>query len=312
MPDINSFQLPQEFLIVGAAARVGLFDEIKKEPCTLDYLAIKTASNSRSLWVIVEALVALGYLEYIEDKVKLTKEAWEIFYDPQHENYTGFSFMHGYNLMSAWLQLPEVIKSGKPAVKKRGPEQSVNFIKAMSHYAVKSAPQVVEYCLKGLPAGAKVLDVGGGPLTYANAFAKQGAKVVVLDLPEVVDMMQPELAPALSITMCKGDFTKGLPQGPYNLVYLGNVCHIYGEDINRELFKRAADELLPGGRIVINDMIRGTSPRAALFGVNMLVNTISGGTWTYQQYKTWLEDTGLLVAPYEEIGGRQLILAAKK
>jgi len=36
MPNIDSFQLPQEFLIVGAAAQTELFEEIENNPCTLD------------------------------------------------------------------------------------------------------------------------------------------------------------------------------------------------------------------------------------------------------------------------------------
>jgi len=33
---------------------------------------------------------------------------------------------------------------------------------------------------------------------------------------------------------------------------------------------------------------------------------------TYEQYKSWLQDAGFSVSPYEEIGGRQLITATKQ
>ena len=207
--------------------------------------------------------------------------------------------------------MPEVMKSGKPVPKKGVPGHSKHFITAMSHHAQKSASQIIDYCLRDLPAHPRVLDIGGGPLTYALAFAKRGARVVVLDLPEVVEMMQPGLDPALPVGMVKGDFTRGLPQGPYDLVYLGNVCHIYGVQENRKLFQDAAHELEPGGQIVINDMIRGTGVMPALFGVNMLINTPTGGTWTYEQYQTWLSEAGFSVAPWCEVGGRQLIKATK-
>jgi len=74
----------------------------------------------------------------------------------------------------------------------------------------------------------------------------------------------------------------------------------------------AAQELQQGGQIVINDMIRGTGVWPAIFGVNMLINTVSGGTWTYDQYKTWLADAGFSTAPWQEIGGRQLIKATRQ
>jgi 2-polyprenyl-3-methyl-5-hydroxy-6-metoxy-1,4-benzoquinol methylase len=312
VPNTDSFQLPQEFLIVGAAVKTGLFDAVKDNPCDLQELVARTECDPRAVWTVTEALVALGYLTYEGDKVKLTQEAYAVLYDRSNEKYTGFSFMHAYNLINSWMQLPEVMKSGQPAAKKRSPERAQNFMTAMKHHASQSAPLIAEYCLRGLPANARVLDVGGGPLTYAMAFAEKGAKVTVLDLPEIVDMMQPQLDPSLPIRMEKGDFTRGLPRGPFDLVYLGNVCHIYGEKENRKLFRDAFGELKTGGRIAISDMIRGTGPRAAIFAVNMLVNTSSGGTWTYEQYKTWLEDAGLTADPWVEVGGRQLILAVKQ
>lgn len=312
MPNTDSFQLPREFLIVGAAVQTGLFDEIKNNPCTLEELAAKTKTDRRALWMVIEALIAIKYLQYDGEKIKLTEEADNIFFNPDHGQYTGFSFMHTYNLIKTWIQLPEVMQSGKPVPKKGVPGHTKHFITAMSHHAQKSAPQIVDYCLKDLPANPRVLDVGGGPLTYAIAFADKGAMVTVLDLPEVIDMMQPELDTALPIRMVKGDFTKGLPQESYDLVYLGNVCHIYGEQENKQLFQNAANVLEPAGQIVINDMIRGTGVMPALFGVNMLINTTTGGTWTYEQYKTWLAAAGFSTAPWEEVGGRQLIKATKR
>lgn len=311
MPNTGSFQVPQEFLIVGAAVQTGLFDELKKEPCSLEELAAKTNIDPRALWTVVEALVALKYLEYDAGRVRFTAEADNIFFNPGHEQYTGFAFMHAYNLMKAWIRLPEVMTSGKPVPKDDASGHTRHFIKAMSHHAQKSAPQIVDYCLKDLPANPRVLDVGGGPLTYAKAFAARGATVTVLDLPQVIDMMQPELDTKLPIKLVKGDFTVGLPPGPYDLVYLGNVCHIYGETENRKLFLDAAREMEPGGQMVINDMIRGTGVWPALFAVNMLVNTTSGGTWTFKQYETWLAAAGFRAAPWEEVAGRQVIKATK-
>lgn len=310
MPDTKSFQLPQEFLIVGAAAQTGILKEIKNNPRTLEELAATTQADQRALWTVVEALVALGYLAYDGQKIRLTAEADNIFFNPGHQEYIGFSFMHTYNLIKTWTQLPEVLQSGKPVSRRDIPRHTEHFITAMSHYARQSAPQIVDFCLKDLPPNPRVLDVGGGPLTMAVAFAERGARVTVLDLPDVVDMMQPQLAAGLPVKLVEGDFTQGLPPGPYDLVYLGNICHIYGAQENKKLFKDTANILAPAGQIVINDMLRGTGVGPALFGVNMLVNTDNGGAWTYEEYTTWLAAAGFSAAPWVEVGGRQLIKAA--
>ncbi len=311
MPNPRSFELPQEFLIVGAAVQTGLFDALKDSPCTTEELSAKTGTDHRALWTVAEALVALGYLEHDSKKMKLTAEAEEILYNSESEAYTGFSFMHAYNLISSWVRLPEVLQNGKPVPKKQDSAPK-DFIKAMSHIAAQSAPALSKYCLQDLPANPAVLDVGGGPLTYARAFAKNGAAVTVMDLPQVIDMMSPELEPDLPIKMVKGDFTEGLPQGPFDVIYLGNVCHIYGEKENQKLFNDAAANLKSGGRLIINDMIRGTGARPAIFGVNMLINTANGGTYTYEEYKTWLENAQFSVFPWQEVGGRQIIRADRQ
>lgn len=58
-------------------------------------------------------------------------------------------------------------------------------------------------------------------------------------------------------------------------------------------------------------MIKGIGAFPALFAINMLINTDSGGTWTYGKYSNWLEDAGFSVLPFTEIEGRQLIMAKK-
>ena len=132
--------------------------------------------------------------------------------------------------------------------------------------------------------------------------------MTVLDLPPVVQLMKGKAEKA-GIAMFPGDFNLGLPPGPFDLVYLGNICHIFGETENRELFRKVSQVLVPGGRIAIVDMVRGTNPFAAVFGVNMLVNTANGGTWALDQYTDWLAGAGFLDVKLVEVAGRQIITA---
>ena len=312
MPNFELFQLPEEFLITGTAVKAGIFEALKNKALTQQELAAATGSDQRALWIVTEALVSLGYIEYEAGKIKLTVACYSILYDKTSPDYQGFSFMHSYYLFSKWLELPKILKTGKPAPKRESFEEKKSFIEAMSSYAEEDASDIAEYCLKGLPSGADVLDIGGGPLTIARAFAQKGVAVTILDLPEVVDMMAPELEPGLPVKMVKGDFTSGLPDGPFALAYLGHICHIYGEKEIRKLFSDVAGKLRDGGKVIINDFIRGTGPYPAVFAVNMLVNTDYGGTWTFEQYKSWLEDAGFTVAPYKEVGDNQLIKAHKQ
>lgn len=310
MPDQSVLTVPHELLILGAAVKTGIIETFANKPATCAGLAEELKADPRAVWVVVEALLALGYLERDGEMLSLSGEARNMIYKPEAPNYTGFSFMHRYNLILSWAHLPEVIQSGKPYSRERTPADTAYFMAAMRHGAGQSTPAIAEFLLSGAPSGMRVLDIGGGPLAHARVFASHGAKVTVLDRPEVVKLMGEE-AKAAGIEMVEGDFNVALPHGPFELAYLGNICHIFGEKENRELFKKVERTLAPGGRIAIVDMIRGANPFAAVFGVNMLVNTESGGTWTLAQYTDWLESAGFTGIRLNEKAGRQIVTAAK-
>jgi len=69
--------------------------------------------------------------------------------------------------------------------------------------------------------------------------------------------------------------------------------------------------LVSGGRISIVDMVRGTNPFAAVFAVNMLINTHNGGTWTLNQYTEWLVNAGFQNIELDTVADRQIITATK-
>ena len=307
MPDNNLMALPQELLILGAAVKTGMVESLRQNT-TCSELSKKFNLNFRAVWTVLEALVDLGYVTKQGEAVTLSEKTQKMIYDPAAPNYIGFAFMHRYNMIRSWVQLPEVLASGQQASWDQDPENTRYFMEAMRLGAVKSAPAIASFLLTDVVNGARVLDIGGGPLIYGSAFAAREAKVTVLDLPPVVQLMHKNAENA-GITMIPGDFNEGLPLGSFDLAFLGNICHIFGEAENRALFRKVSQILVPGGRIAIVDMVRGTNPFAAVFGVNMLVNTTTGGTWSLDQYADWLTSAGFQGVKLDEVAGRQIITA---
>jgi len=301
--------LPQELLILGAAVKSGMVEALRKRTTCKD-LAKELSLNPRAVWMVVEALADLGYVTKQAEVVTLSEEAQNMIYNTTAPNYLGFAFMHRYNMLHSWIQLPEVLASGQPASRDLDPDNTRYFMEGMRLGAEKSAPIIAEFLQTDTGKGLRVLDIGGGPLIYGSAFTKYGAEVTVQDLPPVVQLMQ-EKAKKIGITMVPGDFNQGLPPGPFDLAFLGNICHIFGEAENRELFRKVSQVLAPEGRIAIVDMVRGTNPLASIFGVNMLVNTCNGGTWTLDQYSDWLAGAGFRDVQLNEVAGRQILTATK-
>lgn len=312
MPNLKNAMVPQELLVVGTALKTGIFDLLKDKPQHIEEITSNLSMDQRALWVVLEALISLGYLENKANVYYLTEDAKDIFYNEASEKYIGYSIIHTLNVIKSWSQLPEILKTGKPAKRNRDQMDIKGFMYAMKKSAKQVANELVEICLKDLPLGTRVIDIGGGPLNYARPFAKAGAMVTVQDVPEVCSVMGAGILPGENITFVPGDFTEGVAEGSFDLAFLGNICHIYGEKENVELFKRVYQSLASGGRVAILDFVRGISPRAELFGVNMLVNTETGGTWTREQYTDWLTRAGYKDVKVHILEDRQIITATKE
>ena len=118
-------------------------------------------------------------------------------------------------------------------------------------------------------------------------------------MPETVDHVGREfgLTGIRNLTLKKGDFTDDgfvteFKEHSFDIMFMGNITHIYSEEENRKLFLRAGKLLKPGGMAAIEDFVRGKSPSASMFAVNMLASTESGGTYTEAQYREWLTGAG--------------------
>jgi len=152
-----------------------------------------------------------------------------------------------------------------------------------------------------LSQARRLLDLGGGPGTYAIAFCRRRPELhaVILDLPLAVGVAEEEIAKAgMSdrITTHTADFLTDAIPGGFDAVLISNIIHQYGVDENMLLFRRAREALNPGGRIIVKDMYvdeSRTSPLFnALFAVNMLVRTPYGKTYTHDETIALLTASG--------------------
>jgi 2-polyprenyl-3-methyl-5-hydroxy-6-metoxy-1,4-benzoquinol methylase len=285
-----------KLVLLACAHRAGLFESIseKKDISTLKH---KLNANERALFIVLEALCALGYVHKRQDGYIISEKARSLFLE-RGETYVGGSIPHFLDIMEAWLKLPGIIKGAKP---ERAENNLAAFMNAMASKSDKVVEEAVEHCLKRKSNAKNVLDLGGGPGKYAKAFVNSGLNVVLYDLPETIDYVSTQfgLGDVRNLTMKKGDFTNFTNEfenefagESFDIVFMGNICHIYSEKGNRKLIKRASNILRSDGMIAIEDMVRGRSPMAEMFAVNMLANTEEGSTYTEAQYREWLIDAG--------------------
>ncbi len=304
----------QELALVAAAIKTRVFEHLADTGETAPDLAKVLNLDKRAIKVTLGALEALGYTSSEDGRHTLSPRALERFGNPQAPAYLGWAILHSWRLVERWLTLPAVLETGIPIAGDRFSESVEGFIRAMDVYAGATAAEVADICLGIMPGAASVLDIGGATGTLSKVLAKRGLTATLFDRPGAVRVIEAELARDFpAIELVGGDFNEQLPGGPFSIAFLGNVTHIYGADKMRVLFQRVAAELAPGGLIAILDFVRGRSASAALFGINMLVNTETGGTWTESEYRGWLIEAGFSDYEVRDLAARdqQLILAKK-
>ncbi|WP_166175098.1 class I SAM-dependent methyltransferase [Rubrobacter tropicus] len=301
-------------ILLGAALRDGLLEAVAERPSSSADVAGDLGLDARAVHVVLSALAELGVLVEGDDGFLLGEEHRGPLLVAEHPEYVGQSVVHRFELMGSWSRLPEVLRTGRPIEDRTAPDfgGAATFIAAMRRGAMPGAEAVAASVLPRLPEGARILDVGGGPGTNAEAFARGGARVTVLDRPVVIDLMRSTLH-AAGVETVAGDMNEGLPEGPFDAVYFGNTSHMYGPRENLALLARMRGSLAPAGLLVVREFVRGLGEDAALFAVNMLVTTARGNTYTAEEYEGWLARAGYEGVEFEPVPGRSthLIFARK-
>jgi ubiquinone/menaquinone biosynthesis C-methylase UbiE len=304
----------QEIILLGTAIRKGLLEAISVSRRSSEAVANDLGLYPRAVYTIFSALSEYGFVEEDEDGFGLPQVKKGPLLDPDDPEYVGGLLLNRLDMVRSWSRLSEVLETGVPVENRVEPDFAgeAAFIKALRYSVRDSASPISEAVMARLPEGARILDVGGGPGTNAEAFVRDGARVTVFDRPEVISLMESVLSEA-GISTVAGDMNEGLPEGPFEAIYFGNTSHMYGPEENRELFSRMRRSLAPGGLLVLREFVRGMSEGAARFAVNMLVLTPGGGTYTADEYEELLLETGFEAVEVERIRdqGTHLIFARR-
>jgi len=260
----------------------------------------KINANARSVGMLLNALAALGLLSKSGDDYKNTPESARFFVQGSKDNHRN-GLLHTANMWRRWSTLTDAVRTGTriPIDGDDTPEWTRNFIAGMQRSAKDRAPLVVKAI--GTTGVRRILDLGGGSGAYSIAFAKTSPDVrcEILDVPEVVPLTteyvsQADVSAQVGVRagdMLQDDFGSG-----YDIIMLNAICHMFSEQQNREIFRRARQALAPNGRLVVQDFILNpdkTGPQhAALFALNMLVATDAGASYSEPEYTQWMKAAG--------------------
>ena len=187
---------------------------------------------------------------------------------------------------------------------KRTPAEWREFILAMVDVAGAATGSFLEAIDPlGITERRKLLDLGGGPGSYAIALCERypDLEAVLFDLPETVPIAREEIERhglAGRIETIAGDYmTDPLGEG-YDLLLVSNIVHSLSRDDMTRLLSRARSAMIPGGLAVVRDFrLDGSRTKpleSALFAINMLVSTEGGNCYTAEEMKEAFREAGFV------------------
>jgi SAM-dependent methyltransferase len=241
-------------------------------------------AQERAVGLLLNALAGLGIIEKRQGRFRNCDGAREAL--ASSGKWLMGRLLHQARLWSSWTHLTDAVRRGRPISLPRDEESGCHFMEAM-HWGAQSRAHIVADALD-FSGARRLLDLGGGPGTYAVTFAQRNPRprAVVFDLPYALEVAREVVrSNGLEdrIELQAGDMFVDEPEGKFDLVFISSVIHSYPEDSNAELMRRIRRWTEPGGKLVVHDFLLdedGTSPASgAMFSLNMLVNTDGGRSY---------------------------------
>jgi precorrin-6B methylase 2 len=283
----------EEFIFAGQAHGAGIFDALHERPDTADGLAARLCYNPRAVRALLESLVEMNYLRRRGGTYSVPRGTYRRLVQRNGAGYEGDFWQFMLYLVNPWRTLPHVLKTGMPDKTSYRDFSMEHFIRGMdSPWKKKIAPEIVDICLGLRKNPACVADIGGAPGTMAREFASRGIRTIIYDLAESNDVMREELSAVPNIEVRDGDATKELPAGPYDIAFLGNLCHGQSPEDNAKILRMCRERLSPGGMVAVFDNLRGEYDRAATLALHMLTQSPAGDVYTRKEYFGWLKAAG--------------------
>ncbi|WP_163339459.1 methyltransferase [Desulfopila sp. IMCC35008] len=285
-----------------ASVRLRIYSKLADGPLTGTKLAAEIGSDTRATLLLLDALSAMGLLIKKDDTYE-NSQASGNFLVESSQNYMGHIILHHHHLLDGWAQLGHAVQTGEP-VSRRSYGQEVereSFLMGMFNLASQIAPQIAAQI--DLSGYHRLLDLGGGPGTFAIHFCKENKdlEAVIFDRPTTEVFARNTISKfdlADRIEFLAGDFlTDPLSGGPYDVAWLSHVLHSNTLEQCRQLIGKCVESMKKGGLILIHDFILDDAKDGpefpALFSLNMLLANNGGRSYSQKEICDMLRDAGV-------------------
>jgi SAM-dependent methyltransferase len=294
----NGFMAAKHFFV---ANEVGLFEVLVDSPATLDALAGRTGIPRRTLRILADAMVALGFVErqgdlYRNSVVAATFLSGRTTADlrPALRYWNRLNYHR-------WTKLEEVIRTEQAVFGPFAfsPEEQPLYTAGVEAITAGTARALA--LTYDFSRHRRVLDLGGGTGSFLRAILGQHSalEAALYDSPTVAALARQRLGGnpfATRLRIVEGDFfTDPLPED-YDAVLIANVFHNFLPERNRALLQRVRACAPEGARLLLVDFWTDpthTQPlTAALMAGAFLLVTGEGDVYSAEEVRDRLQATG--------------------
>ena len=314
-------------LIISAAAANNVFDALENSAKTAEEVAKKTGASPRALRILMNALVGLDLLKKNRrGKYSLTPESAAFLISNKPGTHAGFFGTIAPQLISRWLRLSDVVREGRPAVTVNQETEGTEFFSQLVENIIPMSYPAAQKLGDHLKVAKtkdqiRVLDLAAGSGIWGIALAQKSPRVHVsavdwAGMIPTTKRITKKYGVRDRFNFVEGDLLQADFGNGYDIATLGHILHSEGEDRSRKLLKKTFRALKSGGVIAIAEWLvndeRTEPTHGLMFAVQMLVNTERGDTFSFNEIRSWLQDSGFKnVRKVEAPGPSPLVLATK-
>jgi SAM-dependent methyltransferase len=302
-PLLDTLQALLRARAIMVATKLGVFEALKEGPASAEEVAKQIGTDARATEKLLNSLVGSRYLKFDGRRYRLarvvTKWLLKDSSSSLHDN-----MLHRFLEWDVAEHIEEFVRSGKPlnVHQSMAPDQWPIYQRGMRSLAGLSASEVASRL--PVPASARhMLDLGGSHGYYSVALCRLHPELhsTILDLPAAVEFAAPILARenmADRIDFRAEDvLTADLGNEQWDFIFAAQLLHHFDEETNRQLLRRVARALRPGGSVAILEILRPRSPQSAgqtgaLLDLFFAVTSPSG-TWSAEELQQWQRLAGL-------------------
>jgi len=293
-----------------AANRLDIFNRLDGQPKDLDTLTKETESDRRCLGALLSALVSMDFLDRDGD-VFSNNQFSQTFLASSSKLYQGGIVYMFENWYEAWGGLYDTVKTGKPSAlmhQEYSDKETRDYMMGMHNRALSQADVLTS--LFDLTGKKQLMDVGCGPSTFAVKFCEKydGLNAIAMDreqnliiAKEIVDQygMQDR------VELRPGDYnTDSLGEGN-DAMLLSSMTNQESPENIKKLLQKCYDSMNKDGVIMIQEQLLHADKKgpqlAALIGVNQVINTVAGSSYSTTEMEDILRQVGFVEIKSEQM-----------